>query len=96
MALRALPDGRGTRVTVHMTGAAPMEAGAALPLLTLVESMSDRVHATSCFHIVRRPGAVYKVLFPEATREQAREYIEVKNIGARCCGSCLSWAVPCQ
>ena len=28
--------------------------------MTLVESMSARVHTTDCFHIQRHPGTIYK------------------------------------
>ena len=62
--------------------------------MTLVESFSARIHDAGCFHIVRRgKQSVYKVLFPESTREQVREYIEVKKRQAQVCGSCLVWAV---
>ena len=62
--------------------------------MTLIESMSARLHTTDCFHITRRGvSAVYKTVFPEASEQQVREYIAAKKLAARCCGSCLAWAV---
>ena len=62
--------------------------------MTLVESMSARLHRADCFHILRRGvKAIYKVVFPEATEQQVREYIQAKKLAGRCCGSCLAWAV---
>ena len=61
--------------------------------MILIESMSARIHVTQCFHIQRRPKAVYKVLYREAGEQQIREYIQVKKKAAQCCGSCLAWAV---
>ena len=55
--------------------------------MTIVESMSARLHVTSCFHVTKHPKTVYKIVFPEASEQQVREYI------VRCCGSCLAWAV---
>ena len=61
--------------------------------MTLIESMSARVHVSQCFHIQRRPAAVYKVLYQDAGEQQVREYIAAKKRADRCCGSCLAWAV---
>ena len=61
--------------------------------MTLIDSMSGTLHVWTCFHIVRRKSAVYKVVFPEASEQQVREYIQAKKLAARCCGSCLAWAV---
>ena len=62
--------------------------------MTLIDSMSGTLHLASCFHILRRGvKAIYKVVFPEASEQQVREYIQAKKLAARCCGSCLAWAV---
>ena len=61
--------------------------------MTLVESMSARVHTTDCFHIQRHPGTIYKRVLPSGTREEVREFIKVRSLASRCCGSCLAWAV---
>lgn len=61
--------------------------------MTIVESMSARLHVTSCFHVTKHPKTVYKIVFPEATEQQVREYIQTKKLADRCCGSCLAWAV---
>lgn len=61
--------------------------------MTLIESMSSRIHVTQCFHIQRRPATVYKVLYRDAGEQQIREYIQAKKLAFRVCGSCLSWAV---
>ena len=61
--------------------------------MMLIESTSAKVHEQGCFHVGRNPTTVYKVLFASATKEQVREYIQVKKKQGQCCGSCLAWAV---
>lgn len=58
--------------------------------MTLVEGYGTKIHDLSCFHLKGGTRGIYKGLFPNATEQQAREFIIARKLVQRCCGSCLA------